>query len=291
MKTFSVILALAALAVCRAPAQVVTVQLSLDQDQFLPSETLPVTVRVVNNSGQTLHLGADPDWLQFGVQSADNDSVVMENGAPPVVGPFVLESSHVATKRVDIAPYFSLNHAGRYVVTATVHIKEWNKDVTSPAKEFDVIDGARLWSQAFGVPIAGGASNRPPEVRKYILEEANYLRSQLRLYVLVSDATESHIFKVLAIGPMVSFSQPEAQLDRQSRLHVLYQSGAQSFIYAIVGPDGGLVQKEIYDYLNTRPRLGVSETGDIVVIGGVRRVKPSELPTVKAPHELPPPSR
>ena len=85
------------------------------------------------------------------------------------------------------------------------------------------------------------------------------------MYVLVSDQSGARILKVSAIGPMVSFSQPEAQLDRASNLHVICQSGAQSFIYSVVNPDGNITRQEIYDYLNTRPRLGVNDAGDIVV--------------------------
>ena len=108
-----------------------------------------------------------------------------------------------------------------------------------------------------------------PEVRKYTLEQANYLRSQLRMYVQVSDEAERHIFKVRAIGPMVSFSQPEAQLDRLNNLHVIYQSGARIFTYTVVNPDGDIVQQENYDYFNTRPRLQTDDRGNITVLGGV----------------------
>src|SRR5439155_24649883 len=97
---------------------------------------------------------------------------------------------------------------------ATIHIRAWNSDVISAPREFDIIDGAELWSQDFGVPSV--PTNRPPEVRKYILEQANYLRQQLRMYVLVSDQTRRHILRVKQVGPMVSFSQPEAQLDQKS---------------------------------------------------------------------------
>jgi hypothetical protein len=249
-----------------------------------------VTVRIVNNSGQSLHLGADASWLKFNVESVDNNFVLMKNADPPVTGEFDLGSSEVATKRLDLAPYFVMTHAGRYRVVATVHIAEWGTDMASPAKEFDIIDGARLWSQDFGVPVPTGATNQPPVVRKYILEEANYLRHQLRMYVLVSDQSGMRILKVSAIGPMVSFSQPEAQLDRASNLHVIYQSGAQSFIYSVVNPDGNIAQQEIYDYLGTRPRLAVNDAGDIVVRGGVRRVKSGELPVVRQPDELPAPA-
>jgi hypothetical protein len=129
-----------------------------------------------------------------------------------------------------------------------------------------------------------------PLVRKYTLEQANYLRSQLRMYVQVSDEAERNIFKVRAIGPMVSFSQPEAQLDRLNKLHVIYQSGARVFTYTVVNPDGDIVQQENYDYLNTRPRLHPEDNGTITVIGGLRRVKPIDMPTVQAPSAVPAPA-
>ena len=273
----------------RASAQVVTVGLSMDQDQFLPGETLPVAVLITNSSGQALHLGVDPKWLMFNVEAMENDFVVMKNSDPMVVGAFTLGSSEKATKRVDLAPSFVMTRAGRYRVVATVRIPEWNAVVTSQPTEFDVIDGAWLWSQDFGLPVPAGTTNQLPVVRKYILEEANYLKQRLRMYVLVSDQSGKRILKVSAIGPMVSFSRPEAQLDGASNLHVIYQSGGQSFIYSVVNPDGVVTKQEIYDYFtDSRPRLAPGADGDIVVQGGVRRVRQGELPTVNSPVELPP---
>lgn len=289
MKFFWIILGLAVAPILKAPAQV-TVSVTLDQDQFLPSETLPVAVHITNLSGQPLHLGAEPDWLTFNVE-AEDDFIVIKNSNPPVQGEFKLDSSEVATKRVDLEPYFDLKQPGHYRIIATVHIKDWDTDVTSPPKGFDVISGAKLWSQVFGVPLPAGVSNRPPEVRKYTLEEANYLHSQLRMYVQVSDESGSTIFKVQAIGPMVSFSQPEAQLDRVSDLHVLYQSGASSFLYSVINPHGEIVRQEVYDYLNIHPRLRVGADGSVTEYGGVRRVKPQEIPPVKSPDELSAPAK
>ena len=135
----------------------------------------------------------------------------------------------MATKCVDLAPYFVLTRQGSYRVIATVRIKDWKEELTSPPQRFDIIDGAKLWSQTFGLPAAGGMTNRTPEVRKYTLEEANYLRSELRMYVQVSDESEMHIFKVRAVGPMVSFgtaggatgpSQPAARVVSEQRPHL-----------------------------------------------------------------------
>jgi hypothetical protein len=205
----------------------------------------------------------------------------------PVVGGFDLGSSQVATKRMDLAPYFGLTRPGRYRIVATVRIKDWHAEVTSPVKNFDVITGAKLWSQDFGVPVPAGATNGSPEVRKYTLEKANYLRTQLRLYVQVSDAAEAQVFKVVSIGKTVSFSSPETQLDRYSNLHVLWQSGASHFTYAVVNPEGALMRQEIYDYVSVRPRLNLADDGTVTVYGGVRRVQPEPMPMVKSPNELP----
>ena len=285
MKFSLPILGLAWLTFFSASAQV-TVNVVLDQEQFLPNESLPVAVRITNRSGQPLHLGADANWLTFSVTSVDS-FVVTRIADVPVQGEFDLGSSQMATKRVDLAPYFKLTRQGSYRLVATVHIKDWNAEIPSPPQSFDVIDGAKLWSQTFGLPAPAGVTNGAPEVRKYTLEQANYLRSQLRMYVQVSDESETRIFKVRAIGPMVSFSQPEALVDRFCHLHVMHQSGARIFTYSVVNPGGDIVRQEIYDYFNTRPRLHTDDDGNITVLGGARRVKPNGMPAVMPPNEVP----
>jgi hypothetical protein len=285
MKILLPILGVALLAFFSASAQV-TVEVTQDQDQFLPNEAMPVAVRITNRSGQPLQLGASPDWLTFDVES-DDGFIVVKNADVPVMGEFDLGSSQVATKRVDLKPYFGMTRPGRYRIIATLRIKDWGAEMPSPPKYFDVISGAKLWSQDFGVPVPAGLTNVAPEFRKYTLEEANYLRTQLQLYVEVSDTTEARVFNVIPIGKAVSFSDPDTQLDRYSNLHVLWQSGASYFTYAVVNPNGELVKQEIYDYVTARPRLNMADDGSVSVVGGVHRTKPEEMPMVKAPDELP----
>ncbi len=281
MKTLFV-LGLAVLGLLRASAQV-SLELSLDQEQFLPSETLPLAVKVINRSGQQVHLGTEPDWLTFNVEAVDG-FVVLKNAEVPVTGAFDLETGQLGIKRVDLQPYFNLTRPGRYRIIATLRIKDWGAEIASEPKAFDVITGAKLWQQDFGVP---SPTNGVPEVRKYTLEKANYLASQLRLYVQVSDQAEAVVYKVSALGPMVSFSQPDAQVDRSGHLCVLWQTGAQTFSYALVNPDGTVAATDFYDNFFSRPRLSITNQGDVAVVGGTRRPRPMELPIVKAPNELP----
>jgi hypothetical protein len=251
----------------------ISVEVLTDQDQFLREEPLPVKVRLTNRSGQTLQLGHDNQWLSFAIESLD-DVVVSKVGEIPVTGEFALESAQVATRQVDLIPGFDLTEAGRYKVTATVRIKAWNVEVASKPKAFEIVRGTRLWAQEFGIPTATGA----PEARKYTLQQANY-RKQLKLYLRLTDVDETHVFRVFPIGPLVSFSRPEAQVDRASYLHVLFQTGARSFLFQVINPDGDVVLRQTYDYTATRPVLRANDEGRIYVAGGARRITSSDVPT------------
>ena len=258
----------------------VSVEVNLDQEQFLPGEALRASVRVTNRSGQTLHLGGDNDWLTFSVESRDGFVVTKDEDAP-VKGEFTLESSKAATKRVDLAPYFSLDRQGRYAVQAVVKIKQWDYVVASPPRSFNIIQGANMWETEFGVPHPGGATNAPndsPEVRKYILQQANYLKGRIRLYLRITDQTGAKTYRVFPIGPLVSFSRPEPQVDKQSNLHVLFANGPQAYNYTVFTPDGDLETRQTYEYVGTRPRLQPNDDGTISVKGGVRRVSSDDFP-------------
>jgi hypothetical protein len=179
---------------------------------------------------------------------------------------------------VDLSPYFLLTQPGRYSITATVRIKDWDRQITSAPRNFDVIEGARLWEQEFGVPNSAGGTNNSPEVRKYILQQANYLKTHLQLYLRVTDSPGSKVFRVCPIGPMISFSRPEPQMDRSSNLHVLFQNGPHTFSYNVFDPDGALLTRQTYGFSNSRPRLHVDSEGKISVTGGSRRVTANDFP-------------
>jgi hypothetical protein len=89
---------------------------------------------------------------------------------------------------------------------------------------------------------------------------------------------ENKVFRVFPIGPLVSFSQPEAQVDRTSYLHVLFQTGARSFLFQAINPDGEVVLRQSYDYTASRPVLRANDEGRIFVAGGARRLTASDIP-------------
>jgi hypothetical protein len=259
----------------------------LSQDQFLPGESIQVSVRITNFSGQALTLGGDNQWLRFTLDAKEGPPPLQISDIP-VRGEFTLESSTIATKRADLVPHFETLKPGRYILKASARID-------API-EFDILQGSSLWEQSFGVPQAAHADGRP-EIRRYSLQQAIHLK-QMKLYVRVTDLAGDRIFGVFPLGPMLTFSVPEQQIDRESRLHVLYQYGARSFYYSVVTPDGRLLIRHTHDYSDTsRPTLGLDESGRIMVRGGFRRPArddfPQAAPEIQAgsakPEPPPPP--
>ena len=255
----------------------VSAEVVMEQEYFLIGEEIPAEVRITNRSGQTLHLGDDADWLTFAIESRTG-SVVAKNGDVPVQKPFELASGKTAIRRVEISPYFAFNRLGRYQLNANVRIKDWDTAVTAKPKSFEIINAAKIWSQDFGMPQPAGVTNQPPEVRRYSLEQANYLRGKLLLYLRVTDTSETKVFKVFPIGSMVSISDPEHLVDRANRLHVLYQYGARSYLYTVITPDGDIVIRQTHEISPNRPRLQPDESGGFAVVGGARRISGSDLP-------------
>ncbi|HEU0009437.1 MAG TPA: hypothetical protein VFT34_06450 [Verrucomicrobiae bacterium] len=251
----------------------VSVEVLLSEPEFLRDESLIVRVRIANRSGQPLQLGKTADWLSFAVQSHDGHSVD-KTGEVPVIDPFTMESSQTATKTVNLMPHFQFPQPGRYSVIATVKVPEWNEEFLSAPKTFHIIRGARIWEQEFGVPRKEGA----PEVRKYSLVRAQGLK-QVRLYARITDLDENRVFRVVPLGQVVSFGKPETQVDKQSRLHVLFQNGPRSFLYGAFTPDGEWAVRQCHDYSETRPTLRVSDTGLVLVNGGYRRYTAADIPS------------
>lgn len=254
----------------------VSLELLSDQTQFLPAEKLPISVRITNHSGRTLKLGASDDWLTFSVEETKG-AVVVRRDDPKVDGEFELETASRATFKIDIAPHFDLTRPGSYKVSAQMHLPNLgNLIVDSAPLAFDVIAGSMVWSQTFGVNVRDETGKEQLDRRTYILQQANYLK-EVRLYLRITDAARGNTHAVFPVGPVVSFSRPMPLIDPQSRLHLLHQFGMRVYAYHVFSPNGEILERRTYEIGDTRPALRVNESGNVIVIGGVRRPDKTDL--------------
>jgi len=126
------------------------------------------------------------------------------------------------------------------------------------------------------VPPPPGVTNALPEVRNYSLIKVAYLDG-LKLYFRLTDSN-GRTLKVFPLSRMLSFSEPEAQLDRSNNLQVLMQTGAQTFTYSVINPDGRLLARQLHQYTMTRPELRATDDGTVFVAGGQRLFTDGDIP-------------
>jgi hypothetical protein len=249
----------------------VTAEIVFEQEVFLRSESLPLRIRINNFSGQPLQFANTPDWITFTVEN-HNGVTLRKLSDIPKPKPFTVESSKSVSLRMDLMPHFNLSEPGRYSVKAVIAIPQIEKTVLTDSESFDIISGTTIWEREVGVP-----GTKPAVVRKFALQKAMFIK-QIRLSVRVTDASESEVIRVIPLGMLLSFSQPEAIVDNASQLHVLYQSGPKSFLYSIVTTDGDLIVRQTWDFGSMRPRLQSNDDGRVTVTGGTRRILLSDLP-------------
>src|SRR5580698_8753480 len=106
MKNIGLLLAAWLVSTIALSAQEVKVQVLLDQTEFIVGESIPVAVRVINHSGQTIHFGGE-SWVSYSVEALDG-YVPIKNGDAQMAHDFEVETSKMATQHSDLQPYFAL---------------------------------------------------------------------------------------------------------------------------------------------------------------------------------------
>lgn len=254
----------------------ISLQVELDQEQYIPREPITAAVRIVNRSGITLHMGRSPDWLSFDVEATDNE-FVPRLGEAPVVHPFELPNGARGTRRVNIAPYFDLREVGRYKLIVTVRIPELQQELTAPPAYFNLISGATIWEQPFGWrPVIDGQP-RELQFRRYALVSAMNGKKVV-LFARLADRDNLNILRVYRLGRVLTFSRPQARIDNRSNLHVLWQTSAKVFTYVKLGPQLNLILHQTHQYTSSRPGLRTLPDGQIKVVGGARISNPADFP-------------
>lgn len=256
----------------------VTAELKLTQEQYLPGEDLQLKVRILNRSGQEIVLGTENNWINLSI-TGENNAICTRLGDMPLQGEFSLRSGEVGTKSLNPTPYFDFRQPGRYHVTAQIRIPQWRQEITCKPASFTVAEGVALPNLSnlqVGIPTPPGVTNAVPEVRRFSLLKVLYLK-ELRLYFRLTDSM-GKTMRVFPIAPMTSFSDPETQIDRDNNLNVLVQTGAKTFRYCVIDPDGQWVVRQTHVYTGTRPVLRINADGKIFVAGGARRFSPDDYP-------------
>ena len=257
-------------------SQPVKVQLTTDYKQYLAQEPIYITVRVINYSGQTLRLADDPEWITFSVEPVSRKGTIRQNGpleVPPISeAKKNLESGMMVNVPINLVPQYDFVNPGPYKIVAKFKAGQLGEFKSEPYY-VDIVSGNTLWEQEFGVP---GKDDKSLDLRKYRIIQSRNLDVSL-LFIKVTDTYDTTVYGINALGKLIYQSASEQMTDKNNRLHILHQSGSKAFTYTMVGYDGKILLRMIYEYSATRPRLRLSESGDVVVAGGIRVKKPYDI--------------
>lgn len=256
--------------------QPVKVQLISEYKQYLSQEPVSFTVRIINYSGETLQLDAEPEWISFSVEPIARKGTVRQNGPldlPSIApGKRALESGMMANVPVTLAPQFELVNPGPYKVVAKFKAGRFGEFASQPFV-VDIVSGNTLWQQEFGVPTEQGKAT---ELRKYRIIQMRNMDVSL-LFVKVTDVYDTTVYGLKPLGIIVIADRPEQMTDKANRLHVLHRSGPNYYTYSMVGHDGKILIRMRYEYSGSPPRLGNNDNGDVVIVGGLRVKTPADI--------------
>ena len=130
---------------------------------------------------------------------------------------------------------------------------------------FQVGDARPIWQRTVGVPDgAAGAGG----LRTYSLL-ANRFPDHTKLYVRVEDKSTGAVYSTYSLGRVIAFDEPQAELDRANRLHVLHCAAPRTWAYSRIGLNGELLAHSTFMETKTRPRLRRASDGAVAVRGGM----------------------
>jgi hypothetical protein len=248
----------------RAEAQL-QVSLQLNRNQFVAYEPILATVTVANRAGKDIVLGETNgrSWLTFNVDEIGGNPILAIGGAPRPQ-PRVLASGQSVRETVSLGRYFPLGGLGNYSVRANVFFPEFGQFMISNVRSFAVTEGTTLWREQFGIKAQG----RSTSYRK-----ASLLSFQdddkMDLYVRIRDESQQRVIATYSIGRLVLQRDPQAALDSDNRINVLFLTGPRMFRHVIVDPDGTKVADDLYEVKGASfPELRITDQGEVKVVGG-----------------------
>ena len=263
------------LAVPSAVAQL-EVRLQPEAGNFVAHAPVRVKVTIINRHAKEITLDGPSEaasWLNFRITNSTGDLVTSRPDAP-LAGELNIEASKSVTLRVNLNRAYPLDRFGNYRVTANVYDPGTKRYSSSAPKIITVDEAKTIWRQTAG--LADGSRHEFS-----LLTYRGFDRTQL--YFRLKNADTGLVERTYQLSEMVRYHPPQAAIDHQSQLHVLYQAAPRQYVHDQIGPDGTFIKRHLYDESRgSRPQLVQARDGSVRVAGGVdpqaeRRAKLEKL--------------
>jgi hypothetical protein len=254
----------------RAEAQI-QVELKLPRLQFIAYEPVMATLHITNLAGRDvdLHDADGQAWFGFEVTGSEGQPISPLKTTSDQL-PLKIEAGKRVTQKINLTPLFQVQDFGTYHVRAHIYFSDLSKFFYSQTKVFEVTDARPIWQKTVGVPDGSGPGN----ARTYSLL-TNRFPDHTSLYVRVEDRDTGVVYATYSLGRILSFGEPQAEVDQVNRLHVLHCATPRNWAYSQVGLNGELLAHSSFMETKTRPRLAHAADGGVNVQGGMLEAPPT----------------
>lgn len=240
------------------------VQLNSAQNQYLNGESVIIDVLLTNHTGAdlTLQNSNGLSWLEFVVRRANDDVVTPLRGN--LFQSVKITTGQTVVKKINLSQLFHFKEAGNYRVSCVVRMTgDVSTGFTSNRLTFSVSNARADWSQKVGVPGQLGVA------REYRL--TNFTNSsKTQLYAQIIDDRTATPIQTLCFGEALLFRKPQAAVDRQQNLHVLYLANPQFYVHTQININGQLLNRELHQRgAGGDPQLMTFADGSVKVMNSI----------------------
>ena len=88
------------------------------------------------------------------------------------------------------------------------------------------------------------------------------------LYIRVEDKDAGIVYTTKPLGRVLASFDPQIELDKENKIHVLQLIGPKSYVYSKIGLNGEWLGQLSYNAVDSRPVLKKRPDGTVAVVGG-----------------------
>lgn len=242
------------------------VEMKLEKNTYVSYEAMEAEVTVYNRSGRDQVLGgpAGTTWLRFQVKDIKGN-LLSPTSQRIAEEPILVKAGGRVVRKIDLTTFYPVYEFGTYRVRASAYLPPLEQYYESQEEKVNVSDGKVIWEEVVGAPPGYGG---PYSQRRFSL--LTYRGEQkTELYVRVRDEQSGGVYATFSLGAVILFHRPQAVVDQDGRLNVLYLGAPQVFAHTQVGFDGELIGRNVYRADGySKPILMLADGGGVRVRGG-----------------------
>jgi len=237
----------------------VEVGLRVTPDRAVLHEPIMATVRVVNQTSETIVLRDDTPGQRLWLDIESGPGRTIRPITQAILGtPLEVPPRQSVSRQINITESYDIRVEGPYTVRARL---DWNGEAYVSSRAFlDVAPGLEV------ARLVAAASDAPGDRRLYRLLTLNRDRGD-HLFLRIDDQAAQICEAVIHLDRVIRVQPPRMQVDAFHQVHVLHQFGPGRYLHHIFTSSGQMVSRRVFTSEDPGVTLEYGEDGRVMVSG------------------------